>query len=50
MGTIYLNDCANTTDSQNWVLLGDGRIALEPTNKSTLHLEPPIGNREMYQC
>jgi hypothetical protein len=34
MGNIYVNTCANGTDSQTWQVLGDGRIALAPTAKS----------------
>ncbi|KAK4234263.1 ricin B lectin domain-containing protein [Achaetomium macrosporum] len=33
MGNIYVNTCAENAASQNWLVMGDGRIALEPTNK-----------------
>ncbi len=34
MGNIYVNECANNTESQNWTVMADGRIALEPTQGS----------------
>ncbi|KAK4125674.1 carbohydrate-binding module family 13 protein [Parathielavia appendiculata] len=33
MGNIYVNECANNTESQNWFVMGDGRIALEPSGQ-----------------
>ncbi|KAK3899881.1 hypothetical protein C8A05DRAFT_36488 [Staphylotrichum tortipilum] len=33
MGNIYVNECANNTESQNWFVMADGRIALEPTQQ-----------------
>jgi hypothetical protein len=38
MGNIYVNECANNTESQNWFVMADGRIALEPTQQSELPL------------
>ncbi len=35
MGNIYVNECANNTESQNWFVNPDGRIALEPSGQST---------------
>ncbi|GAB1309812.1 Ricin B lectin domain-containing protein [Madurella fahalii] len=34
MGTLSVNDCSDTAQSQNWFVMGDGRIALEPSNRS----------------
>lgn len=34
MGNIYVNECANNTESQNWFVMADGRIALEPSGQS----------------
>jgi hypothetical protein len=34
MGKIYDNECANNTESQNWFVMADGRIALEPSGQS----------------
>ncbi|KXX80056.1 Beta-galactoside-specific lectin 3 [Madurella mycetomatis] len=33
MGTLTVNDCSDTAESQNWFVMGDGRIALEPSNQ-----------------
>lgn len=33
MGNIYVNECAET-ESQNWFVMADGRIALEPSGQS----------------
>ncbi|KAG7287513.1 hypothetical protein NEMBOFW57_007025 [Staphylotrichum longicolle] len=33
MGNIYVNECANNTESQNWFVMADGRIALEPSGQ-----------------
>ncbi len=42
MGNIYVNECANNTESQNWFVNPDGRIALEPSGQSkfTIHIAP----------
>ncbi|EAQ87708.1 predicted protein [Chaetomium globosum CBS 148.51] len=32
MGNIYVNECAET-ESQNWFVMADGRIALEPSGQ-----------------
>ncbi|KAK3294452.1 uncharacterized protein B0H64DRAFT_375243 [Chaetomium fimeti] len=32
MGNIYVNECAET-ESQNWFVMDDGRIALEPSDQ-----------------
>ncbi|KAF2205652.1 hypothetical protein GQ43DRAFT_269184 [Delitschia confertaspora ATCC 74209] len=32
MGNIYVNDCNNTTVGQNWVVMTDGRIALQASS------------------
>lgn len=34
MGNIYVNECANNTESQNWFVNADGRIALVASNQS----------------
>jgi hypothetical protein len=34
MGNIYVNECSDTVESQNWLVMGDGRIALAPSDKS----------------
>lgn len=37
MGNIYVNNCTETP-SQNWFVMADGRIALEPSGQSkSLH-------------
>lgn len=35
MGKIYVNECADDTESQNWFVMEDGRIALEAGGQST---------------
>jgi hypothetical protein len=39
MGNIYVNECANNTESQNWFVMADGRIALEPSGQSRCQAE-----------
>ncbi len=41
MGNIYVNECANNTESQNWFVMADGRIALAPTDQSTFGTTNP---------
>ncbi|KAL1836769.1 hypothetical protein VTJ49DRAFT_4687 [Mycothermus thermophilus] len=33
MGNIYVNECADDTPSQEWFVMDDGRIALEPSER-----------------
>lgn len=44
MGNIYVNECANNTESQNWFVMADGRIALEPSGQSKCmaHVPEPL--------
>lgn len=41
MGNIYVNACSDTAVSQNWFVMGDGRIALEPSNRSKCSIYHP---------
>ena len=38
MGQIFVNECEET-ESQNWFVMDDGRIALEPSDQSTCDLK-----------
>ncbi|KAL2259758.1 hypothetical protein VTK26DRAFT_6446 [Humicola hyalothermophila] len=34
MGKVYVNECSDTAVSQNWIVMADGRIALEPSDST----------------
>jgi hypothetical protein len=34
MANIYVKDCADAETAQNWIVMADGRIALEPSESS----------------
>ena len=38
MGNIYVNTCAEIP-SQNWFVMADGRIALEPSGQSKFTID-----------